>query len=128
MFPVVRSTPACYYLGAIQGKKKNDLGVYLEIVCEMGSWRNVALRYLDGPVHVRGGVLEQAVEVQRGGLVPEGVDDIDDDPVADICLNARNRPFAIDSYHRSICLSIGIGRHPPDVEVVRDCRSRDDGE
>lgn len=68
---------------------------------------------MDGPVH------EEAVEVQRGRLVAQLVVHIDDDVVADICIDARDGPLAVDADGGAVESAVGIDRDPANVEVVR---------
>lgn len=69
---------------------------YREIVRDAVARSYSALVHADGPVHVRGAVLEKPMEVQTGVFVAQAVVEIDNQTVALSDLNCRYRPLPID--------------------------------
>lgn len=69
---------------------------------------------------MRRAVLVNAVKMQRSRLVTELVVDVDDDTIADVCLDMRNGPLVIDADDGTRERSVRIGSDPSDVEVVAD--------
>lgn len=65
-------------------------------------------------------VLVNAVKVQRSRLIAKLVADVDNDTIADICLDTRNRPLVVDANDGTRERSIWIGSDPSDVEVIVD--------
>jgi len=94
---------------------------YHKVICEPRAGRNCALGDLDRAVHVRAAIHEQPVEVQRRRLVPQRVEDVNDQPIADIDLDEGEGPLTVDANDRPVCFAIWIGRDPADVEVVGYC-------
>lgn len=58
--------------------------------------------------------------MQRGALVTERVEYIDNDLIPDIGYNGWNGPLSIDSNHRSIKDTVWVGRDPADLKVICD--------
>lgn len=71
--------------------------VDIELVCEAAARGNSALGYLGGPVHVGAAFVEETVPVDVGSLVPEVVVDVDHNLVANINVQGRARPLAVDA-------------------------------
>jgi len=71
-------------------------------------------------IHVVRAVHEQAVKVQRRGLVAQLVVDLDDDAVANVGLDLGDGPLAVDADDGARERTVRVGRHPGDVEVVVD--------
>ena len=78
------------------------------------------MRDLTRPVHIGCPIHEDAVEVQRGGLVTELVLDVDDDLVALSRPHDGQRPLPVDANGRPLEHAIGVGPDPGDVEIVGD--------
>jgi hypothetical protein len=95
---------------------------YGEIVGELRSGRNRALRNLTGTVHLGGPVHEKAVEMEGGALVAELIIDIDDDLVANGGGHDGQWPLAVDANGWPLEHAIWVGSDPGDVEVVGDGR------
>lgn len=112
---MVFSQDTCYV-----EQEQECLRSYSEVVFEGVAWRNFALRHAHRAVHVRGAVHEEAVKVQRGRLVAKLVVDIDDNAIANVCLNARNGPLVVDANDGTRERSVWVGRDPSDVEVIVD--------
>lgn len=91
-----------------------------ELVFEALSWRNGALGDSGRPVHLRGAILIEAVEVQRGRLVAQRVQDVHDDGVADVGCDVWNRPLSVDANCRAVKGTIWVGGDPANLKVVGD--------
>ena len=95
-------------------------GAYGEVVGHGVARRNGALGDLEGAVHLVGAILEEAVEVQRGGLIAEIVVDVDNDGVVDVGVDGRDGPLAVDANGLALKGAVWVGRDPSDGKVVGD--------
>lgn len=98
----------------------ND-ATHSEVVGELTTRSNTALRYLKWSIHVSGTIHVQSVEMQRGGLVAQLIVDVNNDLVTNRTCHHWQRPLVIDTNSWSHELSIRIRIDPGDVEVVSDC-------
>lgn len=96
------------------------MGTYSKVVLERISRRNLALRHTHRAVHVRCSILVHAVKMQGSRLITKLVVDVDDDTIADICLDTRNGPLVIDANDGAWERSVWIGSDPSNVEVIVD--------
>jgi len=65
-------------------------------------------------------ILEQAVEMQRGGCIPQAILDIDDEPVSDVCSYDGQWPLIVDAYCGPLELAIWICSDPGDIKIISD--------
>jgi hypothetical protein len=93
---------------------------HCEVVRERASWKDTTLSDADGTVHVGSTVHEQAMEVQTGGLIPQGVLDINNNLIAFSSNDRWNGPLVVNSNHRACLLAIGVCVGPTYVEVICD--------
>lgn len=93
---------------------------YREIVRQRATRRDRTLRRADNAVHLRCAILIQTVEMERSGLVAELVVHIDDNLVAHIDSDLRDRPLVVDANDRSVEGTIRVSGDPSDVEVIGD--------
>ena len=70
---------------------------------------------------------EEAVEMERGVLILERVEDFDNDTVSDVGLDGRDGPLPIDADGLAVKQAVGICCDPGDVEVIVDRGSTDPG-
>lgn len=89
-----------------------------EVVGEGGSRWNSALRHSRRSVHAVGVVLEEAVEVQTGRLVSQGIVHIRNDSVGLAEVENDDRSLSIDADDRPFLQTIRVGSHPSDVPTV----------
>jgi hypothetical protein len=92
----------------------------IESIGKFGSGWNRALRDLTRPVHIGRPIHEDAVEMQRGGLIAELVVNVDDNLVALGRPHDGKRPLSIDANGWPLEHAIGICPDPGDVEIVGD--------
>jgi hypothetical protein len=60
------------------------------------------------------------MKMEGGGLVPELVVYMDDEPVSEVGPDGGNGPLAVDPHNRTGEQPIWIGGYPSDVEIIRD--------
>lgn len=60
----------------------------------------------------------QPMEMQRRRLVPQRVQDIDDNLITDVCCDLRDWPLPVDADRRTCKGAIWVCGNPPDFEVV----------
>lgn len=58
--------------------------------------------------------------MQRGALVPERVQHVDDDLVTDVGSDGWNGPLPVDTDHGSFKGTVWVGSDPTDFKVIRD--------
>lgn len=71
-----------------------------------------------GSIHMIGTILVDAVEVQAGGLVPEGILYIDDNAIALGGYNGGDGPLPVDPYDRPCLETIWVGIDPGYIEII----------
>ena len=96
---------------------------YREIVLDKPSWQDSALGHSGRTIHVGGTSLEQAVEMQAGGLIAQLVVDVDNQRIPYGALNGRNRPTTVDTNHRPWEAACWVGNNPSDIEVIHHSSS-----
>ena len=96
---------------------------HLEVVSDRLSWRYAALSRSNWAIHMSRTVHVQAMKMQAGGLVPELVQNVDNNLIANSRRDVRYRPFAVYANDWTWKRTIRIRGHPGDIEVVCDCRS-----
>lgn len=106
----------CEYVAPWYGRR--CAGTHLEVVGKPLAREDGTLRDMHRPVHMGGTLHEQAVKMQRGGLVAERVEDIDYQLVALVDVDGRNRPLAVDADDRAVGRTVRVGREPAYLEVV----------
>jgi hypothetical protein len=57
------------------------------------------------------------MEVKTGSFIPKVILNLDSNKIANICIDCRTWPFAIDTDDGSFCSTIGIGINPVDTPV-----------
>jgi hypothetical protein len=58
------------------------------------------------------------MEMQGGGLIPQLVVEVDDDPVPDGGVDDGDGPLTVDANDGTFIQTIWIGGHPGDIEVI----------
>lgn len=96
---------------------------YRKIIDKRASGANLTLCDTGRPIHVGSSLLIQAMEMQAGGLVAEGVLYVDNNTISFCCRNRRDRPFAVYSNDGTGCMSIRVGMDPGYIEIIADYRS-----
>ena len=87
-----------------------------------------ALGYTCRTVHGVGPVLEEAMEVQAGALIPKLIGKANCDLFPNVGMYRGGRPLPVNGNHWSLMLAIGIRGQPTDVPIVFNSGYTDAGD